>query len=191
MFANIAAGKVISTFGLERVTYYPRAAGAHLHKPTARFLSSVGLPETRFFSARSGLPDRTLSLDSCRSGVKASFEKDDAECPLEADTWEELGVFQFAMVALDPASGALYAFPEGGVECVPMHADVSSFVYSLIVLEEAEPAYKEIKQGDYQAYDRLVSRMEQRIAAVDETPFSHENSEWPALFEELRNGMWR
>ncbi|MEV5441259.1 SUKH-4 family immunity protein [Streptomyces sp. NPDC052644] len=190
MLANITAGKVISTFGLERVTYYPRTAGAHLHAPTAHFLSSVGLPETGFFSARSDLPDETLSQTSYGPSVKASFERDGAECPPEAETWEELGVFQYAMVALDPASGSVYSFPEGEVEYVPMHADVSSFVHSLILLEEAGPEYRGIEQGDYQAYDQLVSRMEQQIAAVDETPFTHENSEWTALFEEIRNGMW-
>ncbi|MCP9945044.1 SUKH-4 family immunity protein [Streptomyces somaliensis] len=191
MLANISAGKIISTFDRERVTYYPRILGAHLHAPTAHFLSSAGLPENRFFSARPELADETLSQPFYVPSVKASFERDGAECPPEAETWEELGVFQYAMVALDPTNGAVYAFPEGEVEYAPMHADVSSFVHSLIVLEEAELEYKEIKDGDYQAYDRLGSRMKQQITAVDETPFAHEDSEWTALFEEIRNGMWK
>ncbi|WP_369147253.1 SUKH-4 family immunity protein [Streptomyces sp. R44] len=190
MLTDINSSDVVDTFGLTAITYFPHVRGAHLHGPTADFLAGVGLPENRFFSPRLDLEDESLHRLDFGASLKASFERDGAKCPPEATAWEELGGFQYATVAIDPADGRIYAFSEGEVDYLPLHADVSSLVHSLTVLEKGKSRYKGIDRDDDEARDRVVQQMRDEITAVDETPFADDEGEWPSLFEEIGLGMW-
>ncbi|NUL02560.1 SUKH-4 family immunity protein [Streptomyces lunaelactis] len=191
MLTHIPASTVIETFGLTAVTYFPRTAGGHLHEPTARFLSCVGLPENSFYSPRLDLENQASPRLSNSPTLKAHFEAGGAECPPEAEGWEVLGGFIYATVALDPRDGKIYAFPEGEEFYVPMHADASSLVHSLIVLEQGKADYKNLPHDDEGAAGaEAAERMKQRITEVDPTPFESADSEWEKLFEEISFGMW-
>ncbi|MFD4318991.1 SUKH-4 family immunity protein [Streptomyces sp. NPDC058548] len=190
MLTNIDTSDVVGTFGLTAVTYFPHVQDAHLDRSTANFLATVGLPENTFFSPRLDLEDENLARLAFGASVKVSFEKDGATCPPETVTWEELGGFQYAMVAVDPTDGRIYAFSEGEVDYLPMHTDVSSLVHSLAVLEKGKAQYKGIDRDDDEARDRVVEHMRQEITAVDATPFADDEGEWPSLFEEINLGMW-
>ncbi|MEV6652040.1 SUKH-4 family immunity protein [Streptomyces sp. NPDC051219] len=191
MLTSITAEKVIETFGLNAVTYFPRVAGAHMQESTAHFLSNVGLPEDSFFSPRIGLEDESPARLTFGPSLNAIFEADGAQCPPESEGWEVLGGFVYATVAIDPRDGRIYAFPEGEEFYVPMHADVSSLVHSLIVLEKGKSEYKKLPQLDEdQARIEVVERMKQEIMAVDETPFVSADGEWSKVFEEISFGMW-
>ncbi|MEU8763942.1 SUKH-4 family immunity protein [Streptomyces sp. NPDC048659] len=198
MLIDIRADQVPATFGAAGVTYFPRYAGSRLHAPTAGFLATVGLPSGKLFSTKVDLgeyeepaaPDRLSPGLSCRPSLQAAFDAEGAALPEEAASWEILGEFQYATVALDPASGKVYSFAEGEEFPVPMHADVSSLVHALIVVETGVAELRELPHRDDLARAAAVEELRARITRVDETPFASEDGAWSAFFEELALGMW-
>ncbi|MET9553272.1 SUKH-4 family immunity protein [Streptomyces sp. NPDC006645] len=191
MLIGIEAEEVRRAGGLTGVTYFPLAAGGHLHRPTAGFLASVGLPQGKFFSPRTDLEDGSAQRLRSGSSLKASFERVGSELPPEAETWEELGNFVYATVALDPRNGRIYAFPEGEIDYQPMHADVSSLVHALMVLSRGRADLLKLGRDDDERRAQIVDRMIQEITAVDPTPFADEEGEWETLFDQIRLNMWR
>ncbi|MFJ8768975.1 SUKH-4 family immunity protein [Streptomyces clavifer] len=188
MLNDIQAEQVVQACGLTGVTYFPQAAGGHLHADTASFLANVGLPSNKFFSPKLDLDD-TERL-TCRPSLQAAFERDGAACPPEAETWEILAEFQYATVALDSATGRVYSFGEGEEFYVPMHSDVSCLVHAVIALEAGLTELKTIASADEQARGQAVTQLRHRVNAGDNLPFASEDSEWTKLFEEISSGMW-
>lgn len=142
MLISIAPSQVVDSFGLACVTYFPRSADSHLRSEVAHFLSDVGLPESSFFSSRLDLEDESMERIDDKPTLKTTFEADGAECPPESEGWEILGVFNYATIAIDPSGGRIYSFPEGEENYIAMNADLSSFVHSLIALEQGMSEYK-------------------------------------------------
>ncbi|MER8046015.1 SUKH-4 family immunity protein [Streptomyces sp. NPDC094032] len=188
MLIDIRADQVVTAFGPTGVTYFPHAVGGDLHAGTAGFLATVGLPSSKLFSTKLDLdtPDRF----SCRPSLQADFDAAGATLPEEAGRWEVLGEFQYATVALDPASGRVYSFGEGEEFYVPMHADVSSLVHTLIAVETGLAELKKLPHRDAQARAAAVEGLRERVSRVDETPFASEDGEWSKFFEEIALGMW-
>jgi hypothetical protein len=189
LLVNVHPEKPLGAFGLTGVTYFPRSSKGHIHEETAVFLSRVGLPSNDTFSPKLDLDDAARL--TCTPGLRVEIEAQGGSCPPEAQGWEVLGVFQYALVALDPGDGKVYAFPEGEELYVPLHADVSSLVQSLIILEEGKAECKGFPNDDvgYQARIEAVEQLKRRIAVYDETPLNDE-SPWNALFDEISMGMW-
>lgn len=190
MLISITPSQVLASFGLTCVTYFPRSADSHMRSEVAHFLSDVGLPESSFFSSRLDLEDESLERGDGNPTLKAAFDADGAECPPESERWEILGVFNYATIAIDPSDGRIYSFPEGEENYTAMHADLSSFVHSLITLERGASEYKGLPVDEEGQRARVVDRIRRQISEVDETPFSDENSEWSRLLEEIGFGMW-
>ncbi len=188
MLNDIHAEQVLRACGLTGVTYFPRTAGGHLHTGTAGFLATVGLPSNKFFSPKLDLDDPARL--TCQSSLKAAFDEDGAVCPTEAETWEILGEFQYATVALDPATGRVYSFGEGEEFYVPMHSDVSCLVHAVMTLEAGLTELKSIDPDDEQAREQAVDQLRQQVSGGDDLPFASEDSEWSKLFEEVGFGMW-
>ncbi|MFC8230647.1 SUKH-4 family immunity protein [Streptomyces sp. NPDC057287] len=191
MLTQITPDVVIEAFGLSSVTYLPQTEPGHLHRPTANFLATVGLPESKFFGPRKDLEDNSAQRLRFGPSLKAYFERIGSELPPEAETWEHLGDFIYATVALDPRDGRIYAFPEGEADYQPMHEDVSSLVHALIILNRGRVDYLKLETDDDEQRVRIVDRMTEEIAAVDPTPFADEEAEWSTLFDQISLNMWR
>jgi hypothetical protein len=161
-----------------------------MRSEVADFLSDVGLPESSFFSSRFDLEDESLDRIDGTPTLKAAFEADGAECPPESEEWEILGVFNYATLVIDPSDGQIYSFSEGEENYTAMNADISSFVHSLIVLEQGKSEYRGLPVDEGGERARVVERVRRQISEVDETPFADEDSEWTRLFEEIGFGMW-
>ncbi|WP_345598279.1 SUKH-4 family immunity protein, partial [Streptomyces marokkonensis] len=119
-----------------------------MRSEVTHFLSDVGLPETSFFSSRLDLEDESLERIDGRPALKTVFEADGAECPPESERWEILGVFNYATIAIDPSDGRIYSFPEGEENYTAMNTDISSFIHSLIALEQGESEHKELPMSE-------------------------------------------
>ncbi|MFB7375615.1 SUKH-4 family immunity protein [Streptomyces sp. NPDC056222] len=191
ILTHITPEAVIEAFGLTSVTYFPQAAPGHLHGPTANFLATVGLPENKFFGPRMDPEDDSARRLRFGPSLKASFERAGSELPPEAETWETIGDFIYATVALDPRDGRVYAFPEGEIGYQPMHADISSLVHALIVLNQGRVDYLKLGNDEDEQRAHIVDRMTQEITGVDPTPFTDEEGEWEILFDQIRLNMWR
>ncbi|MFE9045543.1 SUKH-4 family immunity protein [Streptomyces sp. NPDC007818] len=187
---HIAPKQAIHQFGIKSVTYFPRVSGACLHASTANFLASVGLPAHKFFSPREDLEHGARRRLDCGPSLRTYLARDGVECPPGAERWEVIGGFLIAIVALDPESGSVYALSEGESEPLLMHADVSSLVHALMVLERGQAEYRGANRDADAARDAVVTRMRQDITTVDPTPFADHESQWSCLFEELGLGMW-
>ncbi|MFF9340264.1 MULTISPECIES: SUKH-4 family immunity protein [unclassified Streptomyces] len=153
-------------FGLRAVTYHPRVPGAHLHAATAEFLASVGLPGNKFFSPRLDLETGVLPRLDHGASLTASLAGDGIGCPPGAERWEVVGGFVFSMVALDPESGMVYALSEGEPEPLLMHADVSSLVYALMVLERGKADYQGIHADADTESHKQRNAVERRINRI-------------------------
>ncbi|WP_327686223.1 SUKH-4 family immunity protein [Streptomyces sp. NBC_00467] len=191
LLTHITPEAAIETFGLTSITYFPQAAPEHLHGPTANFLATVGLPESKFFGVRIDLEDDSPHRLPFAPSLEVSFERAGSELPPKAETWEKLGDFVYASVALNPQEGHIYAFPEGESHYQPMHADISSLVHALIVLNKGRTDYLKLGPDDDEQRAHLVNRMKQEITTVDATPFADEESEWETLVDQIRLNMWR
>jgi hypothetical protein len=191
MVTHVTPEAAIEAFGLTSMTYFPRAAPGHLHAPTADFLANVGLPESKFFGTRMDLEDDSAQRLGFGPSLKASSARVGSELPPEVETWALLGYFIYAAVALDPRDGRIYAFPEGEINYQPMHADVSSLVHALIVLNRGRLDYLQLETDDDEQRLRIVDRMTQAITAADPTPFADEEGEWETLFDQISSNMWR
>ncbi|MET9671005.1 SUKH-4 family immunity protein [Streptomyces sp. NPDC006475] len=182
---------MVEEFGLASITYFPQVAFGRLHGSTATFLASVGLPESKFFGPRMDLEDDSAHRLQFGSSLKASFERAGSELPPEAETWEKLGDFVYATVALNPRDGQIYAFPEGESDYQAIHKDISSFVNALIVVNRRRTEYLKLGPDDDEQRAHIVDRMTQEIATVDPTPFVDDEGEWETLFDQIRLNMWR
>lgn len=191
MLTRITTEDVIEAFGLGFITYFPQPVHGRLHGPTADFLATVGLPESKFFGPRLDLDDDSTQRLRFGPSLKASFERAGSELPPEAETWEKLGDFVYATVALDPRDGRVYAFPEGESDYQPMHLDVSSLVHALTVLHRGRVDFRKLGPDEDEQRGQIVDRMTQEITAVDPAPFADEEGEWETLFDQIRLNMWR
>ncbi|MFI9210468.1 SUKH-4 family immunity protein [Streptomyces sp. NPDC053253] len=175
---------VTSVYGLDGVTYFPRDGITGLDARTASFLSTVGLPTSELFTSRMDMEDPYgPDVDAITLGSR--FAHYGLQCPLESRSWWSLGYLFTSLLALDPESGKIYAFPEGAVDYIELHRDIESLVFALIELRKVEKDH----EGDVDP-EELAARFRENVEAFDPTPFEDENSQWNLSLEELEHGIW-
>ncbi|MFF4427227.1 SUKH-4 family immunity protein [Streptomyces sp. NPDC001549] len=169
---TVTSQSLISTFGLDGITYFPhQGAEAVVDPHTANFLSTIGLPSSDVFNTRADLKNPySPEIDAITIGSR--FDHYDIECPDESRSWWSLGYFFTSLLTLDPESGKVYAFPEGAEGYIELHRDVESLVFALIELRKVE-----IERGNGSEPEELVSRFREIVEAFDTTPFSDEESQ--------------
>ncbi|MFE3587224.1 SUKH-4 family immunity protein [Streptomyces niveus] len=106
-------------------------------------------------------------------------------CSAESRSWRMLGYLFTSLVAVDPASGRVYAFLEGSAGYIALHRDVESLVYALVEFRKLEDDH----DNDVDP-EELSRRFKQVVGAFDPIPFAHEDSQWNLSLEELEHGMW-
>ncbi|WP_223837605.1 SUKH-4 family immunity protein [Streptomyces venezuelae] len=175
---------LIEAYGLGGVTYFPHQGAAGLDVRTADFLGRVGLPTSDLFTSRMDVPDPYgPEVDAITIGPR--FDHQGIQCPDESCSWWSLGYLFTSLLALDPASGKVYAFPEGAVGCIELHRDIESLVFALIELRKVE-----IDHDNDADPEELAARFRAAVEAFDPTPFADEESQWTLSMEELEHGIW-
>ncbi|MFD3779712.1 SUKH-4 family immunity protein [Streptomyces sp. NPDC058612] len=182
---TVTSQSLISAFGLGGITYFPhQIAEAVVDPRTANFLSTIGLPASDVFSTRADLKDPySPEIDAITIGSR--FDHYNIECPDESRPWWSLGYFFTSLLALDPESGKVYAFPEGADRYIELHRDVESLTFALIELRKVE-----IERENGSDPEELASRFREIVEAFDPTPFSDEESQWNLSLEEFEFGIW-
>ncbi|MFD3536423.1 SUKH-4 family immunity protein [Streptomyces sp. NPDC058664] len=177
----VTPDELIRRYGLSGAVYFPRYEHRpRLHERTAGFLSAVGLPHNDEFMTRTEGEPILLS-------EKFSDPEKDGVLPAECGSWLELGWFQHMTIALDPANGKVYVFPEGTPldEYQPLHRDVESLVYTLLAYEQFVAAC-----GSGNDFDELESRFKDKIESFDPIPFSDEDSPWARVIDDILESSW-
>ncbi|MFI8352205.1 SUKH-4 family immunity protein [Streptomyces cyaneofuscatus] len=139
-----------------------------LPEGTAGFLSFVGLLHGDDFMSRTEGDPVQLS---------ERFSEGDGELPQQCRDWLELGWFQHMVVALDPAEGTVYAFPEGASlnSYVKLHRDVESLVCTLLVYRD----FLEVC-GRLDNLGEAELRFRKSVSEFDQIPFADEAKGCPA-----------
>ncbi|MEU3480873.1 SUKH-4 family immunity protein [Streptomyces sp. NPDC033754] len=171
--------ELIRRFGITGINLFPRYDHLPpLHAKTAVFLSAVGLPHNdRFMSRAEGDP---INLSD-------RFSEEDGALPKECGTWLEIGWFQNMTIALDPAGGKVYAFPEGSPleDYEQLNFDVESLVYTVMAFEDFSIACEGAED-----LDLLESRFKDQINRFDPIPFGDEDSQWSRIVDDLLEASW-
>ncbi|MFC5902059.1 SUKH-4 family immunity protein [Streptomyces zhihengii] len=108
-----------------------------------------------------------------------------AHTPPEAQKWLVLGYFNDSVLALDPTTEHVYAFPEDTSRHLLMHRDVESLIYSLCALQ----AYHS-ERDEAEDEEALAQQTRAAVEQFDNTPFEDPISEWNIIFEEIFEGSW-
>ncbi|MFD4320723.1 SUKH-4 family immunity protein [Streptomyces sp. NPDC058548] len=181
---TVTPQRLTGAYGLNGVTYFPHSRIAGLDARSADFLSTVGLPTSEVFSSRMDVEDPYgPDVDAITLGSR--FDHYGLQCPLESRSWWSLGFLFTSLLALDPKSGKVYAFPEGAVDCIELHRDIESLVFALIELRKLENDHEDDADPE-----ELAARFREVVEAFDPTPFENEDSQWNLSLEELEQGIW-
>lgn len=181
---TVTSEDLIDAYGLRRITYFPHQCAAAVDARTADFLGSVGLPLSEVFSSRTDVEDRYgPEVNAITLGRR--FDHYGLRCPEESRSWWSLGYLFASLLALDPASGTVYAFPEGAMGYVELHRDIESLVFALIELRKVEN-----DRGNGVAPEERAARFREVVGAFDPTPFTDGESQWNLALEEFEHGIW-
>lgn len=181
---SVTSIQLVRAYGLENIVYFPQSGHAEFDPRSANFLSSVGLPHSEVFASRENVEDPyPASLDAITLGSR--FDHYGMPCPAESRSWWMLGYLFTSLVAVDPKSGTIYAFPEGATGYIELHRDVESLVYALIEFRKLE-----VDHDNDVDPEELSARFKQVVGAFDLTPFADEDSQWNLSLEELEHGIW-
>ncbi|MFD5208620.1 SUKH-4 family immunity protein [Streptomyces anulatus] len=181
---SVTQNQLVHAYGLAGIVYFPQGATAGLDPRSADFLSLVGLPHSEAFASREDVEDPYPSgFNAVTLGSR--FDHYGMPCPAESRSWWMLGYLFTSLIALSPASGTVYAFPEGSSGYIPLHRDVESLVYTLVEFRKLE-----IDHDNGVDPEDLSARFKETVGAFDPTPFADENSQWNLSLEELEHGIW-
>ncbi|AYN43664.1 hypothetical protein D9753_15210 [Streptomyces dangxiongensis] len=176
---------MIEAYGLTNVVYFPRfSTGESVESRASALLSSVGLPHSDAFISKENPEDAYGSgFDPLILGSR--FDHYGLSCPEESRSWWLLGYLFTSLIALDPLSGKVYAFPESEEEYILLHRDIESLQFSLVEFRKIEADH----ENDVDP-EELAERFRRVVGAFDPTPFADEESQWNLALEELEHGLW-
>ncbi|MFK0187954.1 SUKH-4 family immunity protein [Streptomyces rubiginosohelvolus] len=181
---SVTPNELVQAYGLDNIIYFPQSNTARFDARSASFLSFVGLPHSEVFTSREDVEDPyPADLDAISLGSR--FDHYGMPCPAESRSWWMLGYLFTSLIALDPASGKVYAFPEGSSGYIPLHRDVESLVYTLIEFRKLE-----VDHDNDVDPEELSARFKETVGAFDSTPFADDESQWNLSLEELEHGIW-
>ncbi|MER7000572.1 SUKH-4 family immunity protein [Streptomyces sp. NPDC000410] len=181
---SVTPAQLAQAYGLGNVVYFPQSGITDFDARSANFLSTVGLPHSEVFVSRENVADPyPADLDAITLGSR--FHHYGMSCPAESRSWWMLGYLFTSLVAMDPTSGRVYAFPEGSSGYAELHRDVESLAHALIELRKLE-----IDHDNAVDPEELSARFKRVVGGFDPTPFADEQSQWNLSLEELEHGIW-
>jgi len=183
MSYSVSSDEIIRLFGLQGLVLFPREAQREPDglSRAMRILHEVGLPHDDLFLSRMDV--KNPGQDSVHLGE--FLESTGRVYPAEAQKWLVLGYFNDSVLALDPDSQHIYAFPEGTSRHLLIHRDVESLVYSLCALQTYH-----VERDSADDEEALAQQVHAKIEQFDSTPFQDPISEWNIIFEEIFEGSW-
>lgn len=156
---------------------------------TARLLTEVGIPELHRYGLRFELPGE---FDPEWVNKAEELREDGWEVGPEADGWVSVGYFPTDHVVVDPRTGEVYQLAEAEPVPLRIHADLSSFLRTIVVAAETGEACAAVSRrpDEVERWNALSDQGRAAVEAVDPLPFAHEESEWVRLFDSMAAGMY-
>ncbi|URM89198.1 SUKH-4 family immunity protein [Streptomyces sp. MRC013] len=179
MGRSVSTADIVRLFGLQGVVLFPRDGRSDpaTETPSTRVLHEVGLPHDDLFLSRTDVkdPGRDSSL---LGGFLALAGR---PCPEGAEARLVLGYFPDSLLAFEPSTGNVHAFPEGTGRSLPLHRDVESLVHGLCVLREFHG-----ERASCEDREPLALRARSGTEAFDPLPFADPLSEWNIIADGTR-----
>ncbi|MEU5655153.1 SUKH-4 family immunity protein [Streptomyces sp. NPDC047737] len=187
MLFDVTRGELADIFGEDRLATLPAGAFPPVIADTdgARLLQTVGVPTGTLLL-------RALEKDSGRLPLVEDVVHAEAfeDAPEGAGEWPVIGWLLNAHLALDPGSGAVYAFDPDEEELRQVHADVSSLIHVTLRFQRLLEKFTFTRDGDEEAdFERLEREVERvREETSDPFPFQDETV-WSVVGEEIAAGQ--
>ncbi|MET9438732.1 SUKH-4 family immunity protein [Streptomyces sp. NPDC006551] len=183
MERTVGSEDIIRLFGLQGIVLFPYEAGTDPSRlpRSLRVLHEVGLPHDDLFLSRMDVKDP--EADPVLLGE--FLTRHGRRYAPEAEKWLVLGYFQDSLLALDPDSGQVFAFPEGTSDHLLIHRDVESLIRALCVLQQYCS-----DRDDSDDEEALADSARAEIESFDPLPFTDPRSEWTIIFDEIAEGTW-
>lgn len=180
---SVSPAGMIEAYGLENVVFFPQYAD--VDPRAGSLLSLVGLPHSEVFSSRID-PEDPYDAEMDPVALGNRFDYYNFPCPPESRSWWMLGNLFTSLIALDPGSGKVYAFPEGETGYILLHRDVESFLRALIEFRKLEVDH----ENETLEPVELAERFRLAVEEFDTTPFADEDSQWNLSLQELVDEIW-
>ncbi|MET8577719.1 SUKH-4 family immunity protein [Streptomyces sp. NPDC005012] len=185
---DVTRGELVAVFGEGGVATVPATALPPEAAETegARLLRDVGVPTgaVTLYRPREDSGRLPLVLDSVHL-------EDVEDVPEGAGGWPVIGRLLDAPLALDPASGAVYAFDRDEETARRLHTDISSLVHVAArfrrLLEEF--TFGGDEESGLALLEREVERIRRETGAVDPLPFQDDETPWSVVGEEIAMGQ--
>ncbi|MEU1150657.1 SUKH-4 family immunity protein [Streptomyces sp. NPDC005863] len=191
MLFDVTRGGLAEIFGEDRLATLPVTAFPPCAVDTegARLLQTVGVPTGTFHLRKPDEEAGTLPL--VRDAVHAEDHEDVSP---DAGGWPVIGWLLNAHVALDPASGTVYAFDADEGTAEQLHTDVSSLVRLAARLQRLLEEFTFSgddgdEEADFERLEREVEAIRDATHAVDPLPFRDDETTWSVVGEEIAAGQ--
>ncbi|MFF4397126.1 SUKH-4 family immunity protein [Streptomyces sp. NPDC001480] len=188
MLFDVTRSELAGIFGEDRIATLPATAFPPAAADTkgARLLQTVGVPTGTFLLRQLDEHDGLLPLVQDVACIE-DFE-DAAE---GAGDWSVIGWLLNAHLALDPASGGLYAFDPDQETVQKLHTDVSSLVQVTLRFQRLleEFTFSGDEESDFERLDGEVHRIREETSSIDPLPFQNDETVWSVVGDEIAMGQ--
>ncbi|MGW4300559.1 SUKH-4 family immunity protein [Streptomyces sp. NPDC004646] len=188
MLFDVTHSELAGIFGEERVATVPASAFPPAVADTegARFLQTVGVPTGTLVLRQPEEPGGRLPL------VRDAVHLDDFEdLPEGAGDWPVVAWLLNAHLALDPASGAVYALDADEESAQRLHTDVSSLAEVTLRFQRLldEFTFGDDEEAGFERLEGDVDRIREETSAVDPLPFRDDETVWSVVGDEITMGQ--
>ncbi|MEU5688616.1 hypothetical protein DEJ48_11740 [Streptomyces venezuelae] len=195
MLFDVTRSAVTGIFGEDRLVTLPVSAFPASAADTrgARLLQSVGAPTGTLHlrepdEASGALPLVRDVVDV--EGIEGYEGREDAG--EAAGVWPVIGWLLNAHLALDPASGKVYAFDLDEETARELHADVSSLVHVTVSFQRLLDEFTfgdDSEEAGFERLEREVARIREETSRVDPLPFRDDETAWWVIGDEIAAGQ--
>ncbi|MFF1381577.1 SUKH-4 family immunity protein [Streptomyces sp. NPDC058308] len=194
MLFDVTRCGLAALFGEDRLATLPATSFPPGAADTegARLLRSVGAPAGTLFLREPDEDDGRLPL--VREVVHVEAFEAFEEAAAGAGEWPVIGWLLNAHLALDPASGKVFAFDPDEETARELHTDVSSLIqvalrFQRLLEEFTFSGEEDDEEADFERLDREVERIRQETSAIDPLPFQDDETVWSVVGEEIAAGQ--
>ncbi|WP_151773505.1 SUKH-4 family immunity protein [Streptomyces abyssomicinicus] len=218
MLFDVTRGGLVEVFGEDRLACVPGDAfpAEAVETEGARLLRTVGVPTGTLWlrrpdedTGRLALVRDVVDVEALEVGEEDEESEEDEGSegsegvPDGVGGWPVIGWLLNAHLALDPASGAVYAVDPDWQTVRRLHTDVSSLVqvtarFQRLLDEFSFTAEGEghgegddgsAEEADFERLEREVERIRRETGRTDPLPFRDEETVWSVVGDEIASGQ--
>lgn len=161
------------------------------HVDSRAFLADIGIPKAEgvLVEIRDDLAEGFTPLLSHRP---ATTLENHEGAPADFSHWIHLGTAMSNDMALDGKTGVVYDISDEVRAITPLHADLSSMVYGMWLLQKRRPDYSpegSVVMLPVEELESISEEIEAELSRIDPMPFDGPTV-WEGVISDIAGGMW-